>query len=114
MRKRVRVAAGDLDQRVEIEQMIDTVSEYSAPIQTPLVVGKRWAAILPRSGREMERATQPIAIATHVVRMRPFSGLTNKHRFRHARTGRILQIVNIRNLAFANVLDEVDCIELAA
>lgn len=69
-----------MNKRVEIQEPVDSVDLHGGFTRTWNTVATRWASIEPLRGREYIEAQQMQAQATVRVRMRPYSGLTEKHR----------------------------------
>ncbi len=76
--------AGDLDQRVVIERLVQGQGPSGQPIDEWVVLGERWAAVEPLQGREYFAAAQ-IAIneVTARIRLRYFPGLLASDRVTH-------------------------------
>ena len=55
-----------------------------------------WASVVPLSGRELERAREVVANATHEVKMRYRDGVNAQKRIRH--DNRFLNIESVRNV----------------
>lgn len=78
--------AGDLDQRVTLQQAVETRDSgggVEVTWQNLTTNPTVWAQVRPLSGREAYRARQVIATATHSVRIRNRSDVTPKMRVVH-------------------------------
>lgn len=70
-----------------------------------------WASVVPLSGKELERAREVIANATHEVRVRYRVGITTQKRIFHDE--RILNIESVRNVDERNRELVLICVEQA-
>ena len=87
---------GQLRHKVAIQAATETRSASGDVIKTWATASTVWAAIWPLSGKEFYAARQIHADATTKIRMRPYSGLTTKHRLLFgSRTFDILHIANM-------------------
>ena len=68
-----------------------------------------WAKVSPLSGRELERAREVVANATHEVKTRYRDGINSQKRLRH--DNRILNIENVRDMDERNRELIMICVE---
>lgn len=81
MLDQLTLAAGDLPHRITIKANSPTYDEYNRPKdnwQPIQPTGSFWAAIEPLNGREIIIAKEVAPTATHMIRMRYVSGITDK------------------------------------
>lgn len=101
--------AGKLRHRVEIQAVTEARDGHGGITRTWTTVVNRWAAIEPLSGQERFSAQQVNPELTHQVRLRYWSGLTPKHRFKHG--SRYLSILSIVNVGERNIEQLCQCKE---
>ncbi len=100
---------GDLQHRVTIQIVEETVDSVGEIIQSWTDVATRWAQIEPLSGREIEQYKSTQASVSHKVTLRHFPGLSFTNRFM---TGdRVFNIASVINLNEADVWNVVVCWE---
>lgn len=67
---RVKVKAGDLPHRVEIQSFTETRDAYGGVTKTPVTDATVWARVSPLSGREYWQAAQVQSETTHEIEIR--------------------------------------------
>lgn len=72
--------AGKLRHRVSIQAVTHVQDSYGDALQTWTTVATRWASIEPAGGRETYEADQQRPDVSGLVTMRPYAGLTTRHR----------------------------------
>lgn len=77
------IRAGQLRHPVIIEQPADVVDDTGSAESKWIELARRFASILPLSGRELLEAQRVQSSATHTITMRRFSGLKTTMRIRH-------------------------------
>lgn len=85
--------AGDLDQRVKIERLVEGVDEIGQPVTDWLPIVSTWAAVEPLTGREYLAAAAIQSEVTTRVRLRYRPGITSADRVAHE--GRIYGITSV-------------------
>lgn len=74
--------AGFLRHRLEVQAPTDTVGDTGNPDTTYTLENTIWASVEPLTVTEQLKAQQIAATATHMVTIRYYPNLTQKHRFR--------------------------------
>lgn len=72
--------AGSLRHRVAIQEPVETRDDHGGITRTWNTIATVWASVEPLSGTELYEAQQVQSRVTVRVRMRPYAGLTTKHR----------------------------------
>ncbi len=88
-----RLAAGELNRRVEVQEATEAANEHGEPVPTWATTDRRWAKIEPLSGTEFVQAGAVVSGTVVLVTMRYFAGLTSKHRLK--RGSRVFNIAGI-------------------
>lgn len=108
----LKYALGAYSRLVEIQAKPSAASnnEMNEDKREFATVAKRWARIVPLSGREFWQANQAMAATTHQVNLRgAYPGLKPDHRLKCG--DRILAIESVRNLDDIGTENELMCIE---
>ncbi len=100
---------GILRHRVTPQKALETITRGKRSAVTWINLPKRWAAINPLSGRELEYARQMVAEATHEVRMRYTNEVTEKMRLEY--DGRFFHIQHIADKDERRVELRLICVE---
>lgn len=91
----MRIRAGQLRHRVDLQRATVTVSGQRAPANTWKTLETVWARVEPLTGREQLLAQQADARQTHRITIRYRDGLTTRDRVRFGTRGfNILSIAN--------------------
>ena len=101
--------AGALRQRLEIQSATETPDSAGEPVPSWSTDQTVWASIEPVSGGEALTSERVFATATHRIRIRYTSGLTNKMRGKFGT--RIFDFQSIRNLEERNREIEIMALE---
>ena len=90
--------AGQLDQRVTIERLTETVEKYGDSTSEWVTLATVWAAVEPLVGREYMAALQVQASVTTRIRMRYRPGVTPADRVTHeGRAYSVESVVDVRS-----------------
>lgn len=90
--------AGDLDQRITIEERIQGQDEYGQPVDSWEPVGTFWAAVQPLQGREYIAAMAAVSEVTARIRMRYRPGVDSSMRVKHgADTYGIESVIHVKS-----------------
>lgn len=103
------VRAGRYDKRVEIEAVTTAVSDDGSPQESWVEFGRRWARVVPETGREYALALQVMADVSLVLEMRFIAGVTPRHRVRFR--GRLFEIGAAINVEEQNRVTLLYCKE---
>jgi SPP1 family predicted phage head-tail adaptor len=88
--------AGQLDQRIVIERLVEGYDELGQPINDWLPIVTTWAAVEPLVGREYLAAAALVAEVTARVRMRFRPGITAADRIVH--DGKVYGITSVADV----------------
>ena len=107
------IPAGELDRRIEIQKVSESVDASGYGDATPAwtLFRKVWAKIETTGGREFYRASQTFSQMSHLITIRYLQGLTTKHRIKYG--SRIFGIQGVINVNEAGVLLRIPCLEAA-
>ena len=75
--------AGQLDQRIVIERLVEGYDELGQPINDWLPIVTTWASVEPLVGREYLAAAALVSEVTARIRMRYRPGITSQDRIIH-------------------------------
>ena len=90
--------AGQLNQRVTIERLTETVDKYGDSTSEWVTLATVWAAVEPLVGREYMAALQVQASVTTRIRMRYRPGVTPADRVTHeGHTYGIESVIDVRS-----------------
>ena len=103
--------AGDLRERVTIQQATATRDAYNAEVLTWSTVATVWARVLERGGREPVLADRPVMLISYEVTVR--DGRTITHEQRVIWRGKTLTIDTVTPLP-ADGLIVLRCLEVEA
>ncbi len=78
--------AGQLDQRITLEQRVQGQDEFGQPVDTWAPFLTAWAAVEPLAGREFIAAMAAVSEVTARVRLRYRPGVTSAMRVNHGGT----------------------------
>ena len=76
--------AGTLDQRIELQELVEGFDDYGQPLNEWQTVLSAWAAVEPLQGREYLAAMQNQSETTIRVRLRYRPGVKSAMRVKHA------------------------------
>ena len=88
--------AGQLDQRIVIERLVEGYDELGQPINDWLPIVTTWAAVEPLVGREYLAAAALVSEVTARVRMRFRPGITAADRIVH--DGKVYGITSVADV----------------
>lgn len=88
--------AGSLDQRIEIERLMEGADELGQPYANWLPIVTTWAAVEPLVGREYLAAAALVTEITARVRMRYRPGITTADRINH--NGKVYGITSVADV----------------
>ena len=103
--------AGQLNQRVTLEQLVEGEDGAGQPFEDWMPVFDAWAAVMPLRGREVIRADAVAAISDVLVKLRYRPGVTNAMRIRHGDD--VYDIASVANIKSANREVELLCKRVA-
>jgi SPP1 family predicted phage head-tail adaptor len=103
--------SGPLRHRVEIQKPIETQGDDRTITTRWSTIARRFAAIEPLTGRELQEAQQVQARISVRIRMRFFSDLIPAHRIKHGTT--IYEIAAPINVDGRNREHHLMCVETA-
>ena len=99
------ISAGELTERVVIQQPTDTQNEVGEATLTYSTFATVWAKVRSMSGREAERYGQVVGFAGHMVTIRALPGLNT--------TMRVIYRSRTLEIGWINEYDRVWYVELA-
>jgi len=88
--------AGQLDQRISVERLVEGYDELGQPINTWLPIVQTWAHVQPLVGREYIAAGALLSEVTARVRMRYRPGITAADRVIH--NGKVYGITSVADV----------------
>lgn len=93
------IAAGEMRQRVQIQELAETQDEYGQPQKSFGTVYTSWASIRPASGRGLVNSEQLKSVVSHMIIMRYNPELTLDPTYRIKFGTRVFNIEAIVNIA---------------
>lgn len=105
------IQSGKLRHRIEVQELSTaTAGEFNQAGEAYSTVRTIWARVRPITGRELQAAGATFSERSHVVEIRYYDGLTEKHRFKWGT--RCFNIVAIKNVP-EEIKEgmEIDCLE---
>jgi len=88
--------AGQLDQRIVIERLVEGYDELGQPINDWLPIVTTWASVEPLVGREYLAAAALVSEVTARIRMRYRPGITSQDRIVHE--GKVYGITSLADV----------------
>lgn len=101
---------GKLRHVIEIQEHTETRGPNRQIVRDWRPVTQWWASIDPLSGRELQFAQQVHADARVRIRMRPYEGLSPKHRIKFGE--RLYNILDVRDFDERGEIAEAMCVEV--
>lgn len=93
------VAAGEMRQRVNLQQLTETPDDYGQMVKSFATVYTCWASIRPASGRGLVNSEQLKSVVSHAIVMRYNPDLTFDPTYRITYGSRVFNIESIVNIA---------------
>lgn len=90
--------AGELRQRVTLEQLVETPDAYNQRVKSFAPIGTFWAAIRPTSGSGTVIADQLTSEVTHAVILRGNPNVTADPSYRLLYRGRVFNLEAVLNV----------------
>lgn len=90
--------AGTLDQRIELQELVEGFDDYGQPLSEWQTVLSAWAAVEPLQGREYLAAMQAQSETTIRVRLRYRPGIKSAMRVKHgAKLYGIQSVIDVKS-----------------
>ena len=90
--------AGNLDQRIELQELVEGFDDYGQPLSAWQTYLSAWAAVEPLQGREYLAAMQNQSETTIRVRLRYRPGVKSAMRVKHgARLYGIQSVIDVKS-----------------
>lgn len=105
----VRRRAGEFRHRLEVQRRVRGKDSQGGVVESYVLAGLRWAAILPMSAKEIVDAKQVNERASVEIRLSFFANLDATYRLVEKHTRRVWNIVGVRNEEEGDVVTVCTC-----